>query len=92
MAFEKIDQYTDELCARIEKCNKALSEDADSYSPDDRKVIRAISNAQFQCLVAYYETALQTAKFITQRNYCRKRMERINPAFCEGYFKTNKKK
>ena len=44
------------------------------------------------CLTYYYETTLQTAKFKSQREYCKSAIQSLNPAYASGYFGAKKVK
>lgn len=70
MAFEKLHEYIDQM---VELYNK--NED------DPRK-----QDAIRECLVLYYETVMQHAKFSNQKRQCVKAIFQIAPYFSLGYF------
>lgn len=72
MAFEKINQYTDLL--------------VEAYRRSERMGKYSDSMIFLSCLTYYYETTLQTAKFKSQREYCKSAIQSLNPAYASGYF------
>lgn len=90
MAFEYIYKYTDNLHDRILKLKTDLLNEHDA---DKRKRMSNHAYALFDALVLYYETVLSAGKFVDQRRHCRAIMEKLEPAYCQGYFtkKTKKK-
>mgnify|MGYP006921488851 CR=1 FL=1 len=76
MAFETLYEFSDKIAEQ-----HAKAKNQNNYT----KV-----NAFFDSLVLYYETVLSNPKFRSQRQHCKVVMMSLNPAFCEGYFKTKK--
>lgn len=89
MAFEKLYDYTQQLHDEMVKLEEKILNDPDS---DNRRRMRSTSDALFEAMRMYYDTVLQMSKFKSQRDHCRSIMEKLNPAWCQGYFKTSKKK
>lgn len=88
MAWEKIYNYATILHDEIQKLEDAIPNEHDA---EKRRRMRCRCSSLFDALRMYYETVLSTGKFVDQRRYCRELMEKLNPAFCQAYFKTTKK-
>lgn len=89
MAFEKIYNYATQLHDKIVKLEENIPNEPDA---DKRRKMRNESMAYFDALRMYYETVLASGKFVDQRRHCRELMEKLNPAWCQGYFKSKKSK
>lgn len=89
MAFEKIAEYTQQLHDNIVNLEKSIEQESDK---EKRSFMRTGQSAMWAALVLYYQTVLQMPKFKSQRDHCRAIMEKLNPSWCQGYFKTTKKK
>ena len=89
MAFEYIAEYSQQLHDEIVKLEQSILKEQDK---EIRSGMRIRQSAMWAALVLYYQTVLQMPKFKSQRDHCRAIMEKLNPAWCEGYFKTSKKK
>ena len=59
---------------------------------DKLRALNVQRDALFEALVIYYQTVLSTSKFVSQRQHCRELLIKLNPAWCQGYFKKSKTK
>jgi len=89
MAYEKIYQFPDRIKAEWMRLDKMIENEE---SREVRYLLRQKQNAYFDSLVIFFETICQTLKFKHQKNYTQAIMMSINPAWCQGYFKTKKPK
>jgi hypothetical protein len=86
MAFEQLYQTTNQMV------DLYLQYERKEQETEDPQRIRTARDRQFailECMLIYYETTLKHAKFVSQRNYFKKKLEEINKPFFEGYFKKN---
>jgi len=74
MAFDKLYEFPDRIKKEYEKAE----------ANGEYKRAAALMDS----LLIYYDTVCQTPKFRSQRDHTRSVMEKINPALCEGYFKS----
>ena len=88
MAWEKINEYTNSIETIYLKLNDRLDHEPDLIN---RSRLKGQLEILFQLLLMYHESVLLSAKFKMQRAHCRSILEKLNPAFCQGYFKTKKK-
>lgn len=88
MAFEQFFSFPDKIMEEVQKRNKLILDEPD---PIVRARYSNEADGLFTSLRIYYETAMQHAKFKAQRDYCIEVMKKINPAYCQGYFKSRKK-
>ena len=79
MAFEKINQFVDEIAAMY----RAAEKDS-KYSIEGRIYL--------QTLVIYDTTVLNTAKFKYQKKYLKSVLFDLNKSYAEGYYKLKKSK
>lgn len=89
MAFDKLYDYTQQLHDEIVKLEQQILNEPEK---EIRVGARIRHDAMWAALVLYFQTVLQMPKFKSQRDHCRAIMEKLNPAWCQGYFKTTKKK
>jgi len=88
MAFEKISEYAEKLYEEIRELERAIDRE---HNREIKQGMGIRSKALWAALVLYYQTVLQHSKFKSQRDHCRYLMEKLNPSWCQGYFKTKKK-
>lgn len=89
MAIEKIYQYPNRIKAEWLRLEEMIEREE---SPEVKYLLREKQNAYFDSLVIFFETICQTLKFKHQKNYTQAIMMSINPAWCQGYFKSKKTK
>lgn len=91
MAFEKINEYTERL--KVDYLKAHSREVTADRNGDRSKSAMAYhtKNVILNCLVAYYETALQTGKFASQRKHLKEVITQLEPTFAKGYFAPIKK-
>ena len=88
MAFENLFEFTEKIYSEIEKRNKLIEAFKDDPKQKQMRIkMRSQIEAYFNSLLFFHETVLKNPKFKTQREYCRRTLEELNPAFCLGYFK-----
>ena len=92
MANNNFDAYTDRLEAEHKKLVDVLENMP--YTPENLRINQTMSAKRDQILVdltGYFDLVLcGTPKLIPQRVYCKQAIERMNPAFTEGYFSRTK--
>lgn len=87
MAFEQITKFTvlmDLQCKQLKQAS-----DIESINGNRKKADEFYTQywAYYYSLLNYYETVLQIPKFRYQREYCKRVLIDLEPAFCRGYFK-----
>lgn len=77
MAYESFIDYINYLAQLYEDADKKNDIKAYSY---------------LEAITAFYSIILKSAKFRSQRAYCKETIERLNPSFAKGYFSKTKSK
>lgn len=90
MAFEQITKFIVLLDLRCKQMKVDINQ---MYNENNTTRAAAMQHSYwgyFYSLLNYYETVLQTPKFRYQREYCKRVLIDLEPAFCSGYFKKAK--